>query len=82
MSKEIITINDIHSDKLKDRVSAISPYTPLKGRVEIFEKQKDGQLTKLREKHNLEIFDSELKVKYDHYMNQQKTATSNKTTNS
>lgn len=36
----------------------------------------------LREKHNLEIFDSELKVKYDHYMNQQKTATSNTTTNS
>lgn len=56
MSRETITINDKHSDKLKDRVSAISPYTPLKGRVEIFEKQKDGQLTKLREKHNLIVY--------------------------
>lgn len=30
----------------------------------------------LREKHNLEIYDSDLKVKYEHYMNYQKTASS------
>ena len=28
----------------------------------------------IREKHNLKIYDAELKIKYDHYMNQQKTA--------
>ena len=28
----------------------------------------------IREKNNLKIYDAELKIKYDHYMNQQKTA--------
>ena len=32
----------------------------------------------LREKNNLKIYDAELKIKYDHYMNQQKSAKSTK----
>ena len=32
----------------------------------------------LREKNDLKIYDAELKIKYDHYMNQQKSSSSNK----
>lgn len=36
----------------------------------------------IREKNNLKIYDAELKVKYDHYMNEKKTATSTTDTSS
>lgn len=36
----------------------------------------------LREKYNLKIYDSELKIKYDHYMNEQKSSSTDTTADS
>ena len=54
MSKKIVNIKDGLSKNMKDHLSIGSP--TLRGAVEVFEKDEQGQLQKIRENHNLIVY--------------------------
>jgi len=54
--KDGIVINDSYRKNLKEEVSASAGLPRMRGAVEVFEKNKDGILTKIREKHNLIVY--------------------------
>ena len=54
--KDGIVINDSYRKNLKEVVSANVGQPRMKGSVEVFEKDRNGILTKIREKHNLIVY--------------------------
>jgi hypothetical protein len=55
MTTQTIEINDSMKKNVRDALSIV-PRSHLRGSVEVFEKDKQGKLTKIREKHNLIVY--------------------------